>query len=279
MDAILFSCKDCNMKRKDISAPNNVNNAAISNRTEKDSSESSTGTSENESVVHGYQNHFGNTELQSIVAEEPMSPLQTVLYGDIASESSGMSISGFESNTAAVQSMDTLARKSSNATRSSKNAQETIAQALALSGRSLPKALQSSLEAKYNEDLSDVRIHTGAVADGAATSIQAKAFASGTDIVFANGMYDPSTAAGKELLAHEVAHVVQHKQGRLGAGSEVVNGVSVVVPNVLVAIVLPLIKAPLDVVEPLKSVFIDSLPFEEFISNTPLPLFIVQVTD
>ena len=63
------------------------------------------------------------------------------------------------------------------------------------------------------------------------------------------------------------------------AATLAVNGVSVVVPNVFVAIELPLSKAPLDVVEPLKSVFIDNLPFEEFISNTPLPLFKVQVTD
>ena len=62
------------------------------------------------------------------------------------------------------------------------------------------------------------------------------------------------------------------------AATLAVNAVSFVVPNVLVAILLPLSKAPLDVVEPLKSVFMDNLPFEEFISNTPLPLFKVQVT-
>ena len=66
--------------------------------------------------------------------------------------------------------------------------------------------------------------------------------------------------------------------GALFVATLAVNGVSVVVPNALVAITEALIDAPLAVVEPVKFVFIESWP-DELISNTPLPLLSVQVTD
>ena len=58
-------------------------------------------------------------------------------------------------------------------------------------------------------DFSDVRIHQGAEAAELSTSVQAKAFTYGNDIYFNEGMYNPDALSGRELLAHELAHVVQ----------------------------------------------------------------------
>ena len=62
-------------------------------------------------------------------------------------------------------------------------------------------------------ELSDVRIHTGGAASASARSLNARAYAAGTHIVFGAGEYAPHTARGRRLLGHEAAHVLQHRRG------------------------------------------------------------------
>jgi outer membrane protein OmpA-like peptidoglycan-associated protein len=52
-------------------------------------------------------------------------------------------------------------------------------------------------------------VHTGTEASQAAASLNARAFTSGRDIVFDQGQYNPWSADGRELLAHELAHTAQ----------------------------------------------------------------------
>jgi hypothetical protein len=60
-------------------------------------------------------------------------------------------------------------------------------------------------------DLSDVRVHTGDTADTLNTAVAARAFATGTDVSFAQDQYKPNTTDGDRLIAHELAHVVQQR--------------------------------------------------------------------
>ncbi len=60
-------------------------------------------------------------------------------------------------------------------------------------------------------DLSDVRVHQDAEAASAAARLCADAFTVGRDIYFGAGRYRPDTAAGRRLIAHEAAHVVQQR--------------------------------------------------------------------
>ncbi len=60
-------------------------------------------------------------------------------------------------------------------------------------------------------DLSDVTIHTDDTADQLNRSVSAKAFATGTDVYFAKGQYNPGSTDGDRLIAHELAHVVQQR--------------------------------------------------------------------
>ena len=46
--------------------------------------------------------------------------------------------------------------------------------------------------------------------------IGAQAYTTGSDIHFAPGQYDPHSPAGQEVLGHELWHVVQQKEGRVG---------------------------------------------------------------
>ena len=76
-------------------------------------------------------------------------------------------------------------------------------------GDSLPDDTRSFLEPRFGQDFSDVRIHTGAEADQLNDTVQARAFTTGSDIFFRDGEYNPNSDAGRELLAHELTHVVQ----------------------------------------------------------------------
>lgn len=80
-------------------------------------------------------------------------------------------------------------------------------------GSPLPAEVRARMERAFGADFSAVRIHQGEHA----ASIGARAYTRGTDIHFAPGTYDPSSAAGQELLGHELAHVVQQSQGRVAA--------------------------------------------------------------
>jgi hypothetical protein len=42
--------------------------------------------------------------------------------------------------------------------------------------------------------------------------IHARAFTYGNDIYFNQGQFSPETPEGKNLLAHELTHVVQHQE-------------------------------------------------------------------
>jgi hypothetical protein len=60
-------------------------------------------------------------------------------------------------------------------------------------------------------DLSDVRVHADETADKLNRSVSARAFATGTDVYFAGGEYNPGSPDGDKLIAHELAHVVQQR--------------------------------------------------------------------
>lgn len=98
-----------------------------------------------------------------------------------------------------------------------RNTEQQI-ESLSSGGRSLPRAARSFFEPRFGRDFSDVRIHNDANANQAAESINAEAFTLGQDIVFANGNYQPGTTQGKQLLAHELTHVIQQDGG--GARSD-----------------------------------------------------------
>ena len=78
-------------------------------------------------------------------------------------------------------------------------------------GQSLQHDLQATLSHSYGASLDNVSIHTGDYADSLARSVDARAFTVGNDIYFAKGEYNPATPSGRELLAHEAAHVVQNQ--------------------------------------------------------------------
>jgi hypothetical protein len=76
-------------------------------------------------------------------------------------------------------------------------------------GSPLDSAQRSFFEPKFGADFAGVRIHTGPEAEAAADRLNARAFTVGSDIVFGRGEYQPDSAEGQMLLAHELTHVMQ----------------------------------------------------------------------
>jgi Domain of unknown function (DUF4157) len=76
-------------------------------------------------------------------------------------------------------------------------------------GEALPALLRRDMGQALGADLSEVRVHTGPQAHRANQAVAARAFTSGSDILFSQGSYQPETEPGQRLLAHELSHVVQ----------------------------------------------------------------------
>ncbi len=76
-------------------------------------------------------------------------------------------------------------------------------------GRPLDAASRDFFESHLGHDLGRVRVHTDRAAARSADELGARAYTMGRDVVFGAGEYDPATASGRHLLAHELVHVVQ----------------------------------------------------------------------
>lgn len=73
----------------------------------------------------------------------------------------------------------------------------------------LPAQTRKFMEPRFGADFGGVRVHTDANAAAQAKKIDAAAFTTGKDIHFAAGKFQPDSAAGKELIAHELTHTIQ----------------------------------------------------------------------
>ena len=58
----------------------------------------------------------------------------------------------------------------------------------------------------------DVSVHTNS---SKATELNAKAFTQGNNIHFAPGMFNENTTQGKQLISHELSHVIQQKTSQV----------------------------------------------------------------
>ena len=81
----------------------------------------------------------------------------------------------------------------------------------------IPDGVLQKMEASFGTSFADVNIHEGSQA----SDVGALAYTQGNDIHFAPGQYKPDSRSGQELLGHELAHVVQQREGRVKPNAEV----------------------------------------------------------
>jgi hypothetical protein len=76
-------------------------------------------------------------------------------------------------------------------------------------GNPLDRHIKSEMENAFSVDFSAIRIHTDSNAIAMCQEMGAQAFTNGVNIYFNKGKYNPNSAEGKKLLAHELTHTVQ----------------------------------------------------------------------
>ncbi len=107
-----------------------------------------------------------------------------------------------------VQRVLALSRDGSGNAAVSPDIEQAIQQARG-NGLPLGKEIRTSMESAFRADFSGVRVHTDNRADMLNRRLNARAFTTGKDIFFRQGEHNPGSSAGRELLAHELTHVVQ----------------------------------------------------------------------
>ena len=91
-------------------------------------------------------------------------------------------------------------------------------------GEPLDRGARAHFEDRFGYDFSQVRVHTDARAAASARAIDASAYTVGPHIVFTSGEYAPANARGRQLLAHELTHVMQQRhRGPAPSGALVID--------------------------------------------------------
>lgn len=85
-----------------------------------------------------------------------------------------------------------------------------VTETLQAPGRPLDPTTRQLMETGFDHDFSRVQVHTDAKSKDSALALGASAYTFGNHVVFGPNRYAPKTCSGHSLLAHELAHVVQH---------------------------------------------------------------------
>ena len=97
-------------------------------------------------------------------------------------------------------------------------------------GSPLTPDVKEEMQGRLGHDFSDVRVHNDSRAHESAQSVNAHAYPVGSNVVFQRDKYDPGSAEGKTMLAHELTHVIQQRSGPVD-GSDSGGGIKVSDPS------------------------------------------------
>lgn len=87
----------------------------------------------------------------------------------------------------------------------------TAVRAAGVTGQPLAPSVRTDFEGRFGHDFGHVRVHSNEAAHAAVEALQAHAFTIGPAIFFGRGMYNPTSGSGRQLLAHELTHVLQQR--------------------------------------------------------------------
>jgi Domain of unknown function (DUF4157) len=99
-----------------------------------------------------------------------------------------------------------------------------VAEVLRSPGQPLAEPLRAEMEGRLGADFRAVRLHTGPAARQSASTLGARAYTVGEDVVIGESPTDP------HMLAHELTHVLQQRQGPV-AGTDHGDGLRVSDPS------------------------------------------------
>jgi hypothetical protein len=105
--------------------------------------------------------------------------------------------------------------------RLSETVPSSVRQTLDTPGQPLDAPTRAYMEPRFGQDFSGVRVHNSPEAARSARDVNALAYTAGRDIAFGAGQYAPNTGRGRQLLAHELAHVVQQQHAPAPAADSI----------------------------------------------------------
>jgi hypothetical protein len=82
-------------------------------------------------------------------------------------------------------------------------------------GQSLDVGTKHFMESRFGYDFGNVQIHNDSLAHQSSSDIHALAYTYGNHVAFGAGQYQPNTLSGRQLLAHELTHVIQQKESKI----------------------------------------------------------------
>jgi hypothetical protein len=82
-------------------------------------------------------------------------------------------------------------------------------------GQPLNAQTRAYFEPRFGHDFSRIKVHVDEKAEESAKEIGASAYTVGKNIVFAKGHYQPTAQKGRQLIAHELTHVLQQEEGSI----------------------------------------------------------------
>ena len=107
-----------------------------------------------------------------------------------------------------VQRVLALAGKGTGEAEVAPEVEQSIQQARG-GGHGIDSRVRGQMESAFGADFGNVRLHTDTQADTLNRELNARAFTTGQDIFFRQGASNSGSSSGRELLAHELTHVVQ----------------------------------------------------------------------
>jgi hypothetical protein len=151
---------------------------------------------------------FRNIQSQKISSPKELEPES---QRSIQRQSTGLNpfnISVYEPGTTPPPPIQTVQAKGDNIKAAPGNIEDTIKSKKG-SGEELADNVKEPMETAFDANFSGVKVHTDGESDQLNKSLNSRAFATGQDIFFSQGAYNPGSRDGQELLAHELTHVVQ----------------------------------------------------------------------
>ena len=137
---------------------------------------------------------------------------QVMRMSDTEVTQTGSSPMGIQRKCASCEEEDKVQMKGEHGTAGSMSAPSAVNDVINSGGQPLDTGTRRFMESRFGHDFGDVQVHDDSLAHQTSADINALAYTHRNHIVFGQGQFRPGSDSGKQLLAHELAHVVQQNK-------------------------------------------------------------------
>jgi hypothetical protein len=157
------------------------------------------------------QGAIGNQRMQRLVHSQPVQGLRPSQGGLLQRKCACGGTPGLDGECAACREKRLSRQPHSTSQAEPATVPPIVHEVLSSPGQPLDLATRAFMEPRFGHDFSRVRVHADAKAAESACAVNALAYTVGQNIVFEAEQYMPRTTSGRQLLAHELAHVIQQE--------------------------------------------------------------------